>query len=74
MGRRVDVEKLVTARAIAERLGLKRVQVVHYFFRHDDSFPEPIFSLTESRGGARVWYRPDVERWARRTGRLSKRV
>lgn len=70
MGRRVDVDQLVGAREIAARLGFKRTQVVHYFLRSDDSFPAPVFSITDTQGGARVWYWPDVERWARRTGRL----
>ncbi len=69
MGRRVDVDQLVGAREIAERLGFKRTQVVHYFLRSDDSFPPPVFSVTEAQGGARVWYWPDIKRWARRTGR-----
>lgn len=72
MGRRVDVDQLVGAREIAARLGFKRIQVVHYFVRSDDTFPDPVFSVTDTQGGARVWYWPDVERWARRTGRLPR--
>ncbi len=72
VGRRVDVDQLVVARTIAERLGFKRVQLVHYYYRSDDTFPRPVFTVSEGVGGALVWYWPDVERWARRTGRLSE--
>ena len=52
------------------RLGLKRVQELHYYRRSDPSFPEAVFRVAEARGGAHVWYWPDIERWARRKGRL----
>ncbi|MDP9389219.1 MAG: hypothetical protein M3Q48_15215 [Actinomycetota bacterium] len=71
MGRRVDVDKLVGAADITRRLGLRRVQDVHYFRRSDPSFPEPVFRLGQSRGGGYVWYWPDVASWARRNGRLA---
>ena len=70
MGRRVDVEHLVGAGEIVRRLGLKRVQELHYFRRSDPSFPEAVFRVAEAGGGAHVWYWPDIERWARRKGRL----
>jgi hypothetical protein len=67
VGRIVDVDHLVPARVIAERLRWKRVQLVHYYWRSDPSFPDPVYSLTESSGGVRLWCWPDVETWA--TGR-----
>ncbi len=70
MGRKVDVDHLVWTRTIAERLGLKRVQVVHYFFRSDPTFPRPVFTITGGVREIHLWYWPEVERWARRTGRL----
>lgn len=72
MGRRVDVEKLVGTAEITRRLGLRRVQDVHYFQRTDASFPKPVFRLGQSRGGGYVWYWPDVAKWARRNGRLAR--
>ncbi|MDP9402244.1 MAG: hypothetical protein M3P85_02695 [Actinomycetota bacterium] len=72
MGRRVDVDQLVGAADITRRLGLRRVQDVHYFQRSDPTFPKPVFRLGQSRGGAYVWYWPDVARWARRNGRLER--
>lgn len=67
MGRRVDSEHLVGAAEIAARLGVKRPQVVHDWRRRHEDFPEPVAHLRQ----ALVWYWPDVERWARATGRLS---
>lgn len=58
---------LVGAREIASRLGLVRVQAVHYLRRVDPSFPEPVYWGLGRRGG--VWYWPDVWRWARRCQR-----
>jgi hypothetical protein len=65
VGRRVDVDHLVSARVIAERLGFKRVQAVHYLFKADESFPQPVFTLSEMARPVRLWYWPDVERWWR---------
>jgi len=65
MGRRIDAEHLVGAAEIAARLGAKRPQVVHSWRRRDPDFPEPVARLEQ----ALVWYWPDVERWARATGR-----
>lgn len=70
VGRRVDVDLLVGAGEIVRRLGLKRVQELHYYRRSDPTFPPAVFRVAEARGGAHVWYWPDIERWARRTGRL----
>ena len=66
MGRRLDVDRLVGATEIAERLGVARPQVIHEWRRRHADFPQPVAHLRT----ALVWYWPDVERWARRTGRL----
>jgi hypothetical protein len=63
VGRRVDVDHLVSARVIAERLGFKRVQVVHYLFKADETFPQPVFTLSEMARPVRLWYWPDIEKW-----------
>jgi predicted DNA-binding transcriptional regulator AlpA len=68
VGRRLDVDQLVGARDIAERLGLKHPQHVHSYRANDETFPEPVAQV----GPALVWYWPEVERWARRTGRLER--
>jgi len=66
MGRRVDADQLVGASEIAERLGLRLAQTVHDWRRRHAEFPTPLVSLTMGH----VWYWPDVEAWAKRTGRL----
>lgn len=66
MGRRIDVDNLVGAAEITERLGAARPQVIHEWRRRYDDFPEPVAQLRQ----ALVWNWPDVERWAKATGRL----
>jgi predicted DNA-binding transcriptional regulator AlpA len=65
VGRKVDVDDLVGAQEIASRLGVKRPQVVHDWRRRHDDFPKPVAQLQS----ALIWSWPDVERWARKTGR-----
>jgi len=66
MGRKVDVNDLVGTAEIAGRLGLSHPQSVHGWRRRYSDFPQPIAHLKT----ALVWNWPDIERWARRTGRL----
>lgn len=60
------MDQLVGAEEIAVRLGLTRYQRVHELRRRHEGFPEPVAQLKR----AMVWYWPDVERWAKATGRL----
>lgn len=71
VGRQVDIDQVVSARAITQRLGYRNVQVVHFWRRTDDSFPEAVFVFDGLRG-ARLWYWPEVEAWARATGRMDE--
>ncbi|HYI62326.1 MAG TPA: hypothetical protein VEW93_11050 [Acidimicrobiales bacterium] len=66
MGRRVDADDLVGAGEIAERLGLAHVPSAHNLFRRHADFPEPVATV----GRVRIWAWPDVEKWAKATGRL----
>ena len=66
MGRRIDAGLIVGAAEIAERLGLAQYQTVHSWRRRYPDFPEPVAALKQ----AMIWYWPDIERWARATGRL----
>jgi predicted DNA-binding transcriptional regulator AlpA len=61
----VDVDDLVGATEIGQRLGIDR-RSVHQLRRRHADFPEPITRLES----AMVWAWPDVERWAKATGRL----
>jgi hypothetical protein len=66
MGRMVDVDNLVGASEIAERLAVRHVETVHAWRRRYSDFPKPVAQLRL----AMVWAWPDVETWARRTGHL----
>jgi hypothetical protein len=66
MGRRVDVDSLIGAAEIAERLGVSHPETVHAWRRRYPDFPHPVAQLRQ----ALVWHWPDVARWARRTGRI----
>ncbi|MDQ3642064.1 MAG: DNA-binding protein [Actinomycetota bacterium] len=66
MGRKVDADVLVGSHEIAERLGLTSPEAVYSWRRRHADFPQPI---TRLRIGF-VWAWPDVEAWARKTGRL----
>lgn len=60
------MDQLVGAKEIAERLGVARPQVIYEWRRRHDEFPEPALRLSIGL----VWYWPEVERWARKTGRV----
>ena len=66
MRRKVFVDELVSAEEIAQRLGVKRLQVVHDWRRRHKDFPRPLKTI----GNVGVWAWPDVEAWAKKTGRL----
>jgi hypothetical protein len=71
VGRKVDAEHLVGSGEIAERCGARRPSHVHWWWTHDSEFPQPIAVLGANSGRKTyVWYWPDVERWARKKGRL----
>jgi hypothetical protein len=61
-----DLDQLVGAAEIADRLGLSHAQTVHTWRRRHSDFPEPVLRLKQ----ALIWHWPDVEEWARQTGRL----
>lgn len=62
----VDADDLVSASKIASLLGAKRPGVVHDWRRRQPDCPQPIARLTVGY----VWSWPDIEAWARATGRL----
>jgi predicted DNA-binding transcriptional regulator AlpA len=67
MGRTVDVDELVGAKEIADRLGVARPQAVYAWRRRAYlEFPEPVLE----RSIGLLWLWPEVEAWAWRTGRL----
>jgi transposase-like protein len=66
MGRKVDVDDLVGAAEIADRLDVAHRETIHVWRRRYPDFPQPVAELRQ----ALIWSWPDVERWARSTGRL----
>lgn len=60
-----QVPELVAAAEIAALLGVSR-QRVYQLIQENETFPEPVEELTVGR----IWRRADVEKWARRAGRL----
>lgn len=61
----MDVDDLVGAAEIAERLGVKRPQVIHEWRRRHSDFPTPIAHLKT----ALIWDWREVDLWARNSGR-----
>jgi predicted DNA-binding transcriptional regulator AlpA len=59
---------LVGVTEVREMLGISR-QRVHQLIRDDATFPKPAAELASGK----IWFRKDVEVWARRTGRLAAR-
>lgn len=70
MGKKIDVDDLVGAHEIAQRLGVARPQVVHEWRRRHADFPEPIATLKT----ALIWDWVEVHRWATMTGRVTSRA
>jgi predicted DNA-binding transcriptional regulator AlpA len=68
MSPRVDTKDLIDAQGVADLLGLaQRTAVSVYQHRYPD-MPRPVVNL--ARGRTRLWVRQEIERWARKTGRL----
>lgn len=66
VGRKIDADDLVGAAEIAKRLGVRKGSVVSDWRQRHRDFPEPVARLAMGH----IWYWPDVEAWARRSGRL----
>ena len=56
---------LVGVAEVAEFLGISR-QRVDAIARTHDEFPKPVADLAAGR----IWQRRDIEKWARKVGRL----
>jgi predicted DNA-binding transcriptional regulator AlpA len=65
MVRKLDVQQLVGATEIAERLGVSRGQVVHNWRARFGDFPEPVHELAMGM----LWYWPEVAEWASAHGK-----
>ena len=64
MGRKVNVDELVGAYDIAQRLGLRNPENIHYYNRNDETFPRPVAAIGGPTLKTLVWLWPEVEAWA----------
>jgi hypothetical protein len=62
----VEPSDLVGTAEIAERLGIAQTETIHAWRRRYPDFPAPVATLK----AALIWSWPDVEAWAKATGRL----
>lgn len=67
MGRKVDIDDLVDAQGVADLLGLSQRNTVSLYQRRYSDMPRPIVEFRRSR--IRLWLKPELESWARTTGR-----
>lgn len=67
MGRRVDVDDLIDSNAVADILGLAQFNTVSAYQRRYPTMPRPVVDM--GRGRCKLWLRPEIESWARKTGR-----
>lgn len=65
MAEPIDPDELIDAMGVAEVLGLASRNVIGVYRSRYSDFPAP----TVERGRCRLWHRPDIERWAKTTGR-----
>ncbi len=61
MGRRIDVDDLVSAAEVAEILGLAHHNSVTTYLHRYPDFPVPV--VDKSNGRIRLWLREDIRRW-----------
>jgi predicted DNA-binding transcriptional regulator AlpA len=61
MGRKIDLDDLLDAVAVAELLGVSSQTVVATYRRRYDDFPAPVWASRGRR--CQLWLRADVERW-----------
>lgn len=66
MGRKLNLDYLVGAAEIAQRLDVKKPHLIHDWRRRYPEFPKPIVELT----GILLWDWRDVKCWALTTNRI----
>jgi glutathione-regulated potassium-efflux system ancillary protein KefG len=72
MNPRINSEDLIDSQVVAEILGLTHRNSVTTYLRRYADMPRPVVELGEGR--VRLWLRPEVEQWARQTGRRAGRT
>jgi predicted DNA-binding transcriptional regulator AlpA len=66
VGKKIDLNHLVGATQIAQRLNVKRPHLIHDWRRRYPEFPKPIVELT----GILLWDWREIEYWATKTQRI----
>lgn len=61
----VDTADLLNAREVADVLGLAHREAIATYRRRYPDFPQPVIR----KGTCVLWHRPDIEAWAKATGR-----
>lgn len=67
MTNKIDVGDLIDAQAVAEILGLSHRNTVSLYQRRYADMPRPVIDLGQGR--CKMWLRPEIAAWARKTGR-----
>ncbi len=67
MAPRINSEDLIDSQMVAELLGLSHRSTVTSYLKRYPDMPRPVIEF--GKGRVRLWLRPDVEKWARGTGR-----
>ena len=67
MGRKIDVDDLVDAQGVADRLGLAQRNTVSLYLKRYPDMPRPVVVFEKSR--IRLWLNSEIIEWARSTGR-----
>ena len=67
MAPQIDSEDLIDSQLVAEILGLAHRNSVTTYLRRYSDMPRPVVEL--GKGRVRLWLRPQIEDWARETGR-----
>jgi hypothetical protein len=67
---RVQTEDLIDAHGVAELLGLAHRNTVSVYQRRYPDMPRPVLEF--GRGRAKLWLRPEIERWKERSRRAGR--
>ena len=67
MAPRVNSEDLIDSQVVADILGLSQRNTVTSYLKRYPDMPKPVVEL--GAGRVRLWLRPEVEAWAKKTGR-----
>jgi len=67
VARRVDIDDLIDATAVAEILGLSHRNTVSLYQKRYADMPRPVVEF--GGGRCKLWLRSEVARWAKSSGR-----